>query len=78
MARYFVDVTDGAETACDTAGEEAASAEAARDEAVRLLTEVAKAKVTDGEDHLLLGLVKDATGGAVYRVMLALTCTRLQ
>ncbi len=78
VALYSVDLTDGDKTVYDTEGQEAASAEVARDEAVRLLTEVARAGIMDGEDHLIVGIVKNDTGEAVYRVTLALTCTRLQ
>ena len=53
------------------------SPEMTRDEAVRLLIEMAQSKITKGDGHMLVGVVKDAAGQAIYRVLLALTCTKL-
>ena len=78
MSHYSVHVNDGRATLSLPAGKQATSPEVARDEAVRLLTEMAKAKAAEGGDHLLVDVVEDDTSQAVYRVLLTLTCTRLE
>lgn len=52
--------------------------EAARDEAIRLLTEMARARIIEGDGHSLVGVVKDDASRAIYRVLLTLTCTKLE
>ena len=58
-------------------GRHATSFKAARDEAVWLQTELAKAKIVEGDQHLLVGLVKDDANRAIYRPLLTVTCTKL-
>ena len=75
--QYSIDVDDGHASISVPTGRQATSPEVARTEAVRLLTEMAKAKIVDGDEHLLVGVVKDDASRAIYRVLLTLTCTRL-
>ena len=78
MLQYFLDVNDGRATLSVPAGGQAASPTVARDEAVRLLTEMAKAQVAEGDAQLLVGAVTDDASRAIYRVLLTLTCTKLE
>ncbi len=76
MPLYFVDIHDGQTTTHDDAGADAPSPEVARDEAVRLLTEVAKAKVGSSSEQLLVATVRDDVNQSIYQIMLSLTCRR--
>ena len=78
MSHYSVHVNDGRATLSLPAGKEATSPEVARDEAVRLLIEMARARAAGGGDHLLVGVVENDASQAVYRVLLTLTCTKLE
>ena len=75
--QYFLVVNDGSSDFSVPMRGEAMSSEMARDEAVRLLTEIVQSKITKGDGHMLVGVVKGGAGQAVYRVLLALTCTKL-
>ncbi len=54
MPPYFVDFNDGQTEVRDDMGPEAPGPEAARDEAVRLLTEAAKDGVARSREQLLV------------------------
>lgn len=76
MPLYFVDLDDGRAETRDAVGAGASSPEAARDQAVRLLTEVAKAAVDGSSEQLLIATVRDGADRHIYRIVLALTCSR--
>ncbi len=76
MPLYFVDINDGQITTHDDAGSDASSPEVARDEAVRLVTEVAKAAVGSGSEQLLVATVRDEAEQEVYQITMSLTCQR--
>ncbi len=78
MSHYSVHVNDGHSNVTVPAEGHATSPEVARDEAVRLLTELAKAKIVEGDEHLLVGVVKDDANRAIYRMLLTMTCTKLE
>ncbi|MGI4942577.1 MAG: DUF6894 family protein [Janthinobacterium lividum] len=78
MSYYSVHVNDGHSNVSMPAGRHVTSPEVARDEAVWLLTELAKAKIFEGDEHLLVGVVKDDANRAIYRVLLTMTCTKLE
>ncbi len=76
MPLYFVDFNDGLTEVRDDVGSEAPNPEAARDEAVRLLTEAARAGVARSSEQLLVATVRDSANQNLYRLVLALTCSR--
>lgn len=76
MPLYFVDSNDGHTEVRDDVGSEAANPEAARDEAVRLLTEVARSGVVYSSEQLLIATVRDGANQNLYRLVLALTCSQ--
>jgi len=70
MARYFFDLHDGSFKLDDT-GTECADFDAVRREAKRLLPEVAKEVLPEGEDHLTLTVrVRDERHETVYTATL--------
>ncbi len=76
MPLYFVDFNDGQIVVRDDVGSEASAPEAARDEAVRLLTEAAKTGVAHSSEQLLVATVRDGADQDLYRLILALTCSQ--
>ncbi len=77
MTRYSLVVHDGGSSLSVPVEGEAMSPEMARDEAVRLLAGMAQSKAAEGEGQMLVGVVRDGAGQAIYRVLLAFACTRL-
>ena len=66
MARFFFDTHEGNTVDLDTAGVELPDEAAARDEAQRALTDMAREKLPDG-NHLDFGvIVRDETGAQIY------------
>ncbi len=76
MPHYFVDFNDGRIELRDDVGSEASDPETVRDEAVRLLTEIAKAGVARSGEQLLVATVRDGADQGLYRIVLALTCSQ--
>ena len=78
MPRYFVDFNDGQAETCDNTGTDMPSPEAARDDVMRMLVDTARFEIArSGSGQLLVATVRDGAGQDLYRVMLALTCSRL-
>lgn len=66
MARFFFDTHDGETQDPDTTGVELPDEAAARDEAQRALTDMAREKLPDG-NHLDFGVVvRDEAGTQIY------------
>ena len=78
MSHYSGHVNDGYYNVFVPAGGHAKSPKVVRNEAVRLLTELAKAKILEGDENLLVGVVKDDANRAIYRELLTMTCTKLK
>lgn len=76
MARFFFDTHDGDTIDPDTAGIELPDAAAARDEAQRALTDMAREKLPNG-NHLDFGvIVRDEAGTQIYVASLTFVAHR--
>lgn len=72
VARYFFDISDGVLTT-DNDGTEFPDAHAARDAAIKVLPDIARKEIGDGNSREVLVLVRDETGRAIFSASLALT-----
>ena len=72
MPRYFFDIDDGESQFRDEDGMEMPHLEAARDEAVRVLPDVAREVLPDGDRRTFASVVRNETGDVVFRATLSL------
>ncbi len=73
MARFYFDIDDGEQFEPDEQGEECGDAQAARDMALRVVTDIAREKLPDGSRRDLVAHVRDETGRVLLRATLSLT-----
>lgn len=72
MPRYFFDIDDGENQFRDDDGMEMPHLEAAGAEAVRVLPDVAREVLPDGDRRAFVSVVRDETGDVVFRATLSL------
>ena len=70
MYQFFIDFDDGDDVCFDEEGFEAESFERARDEAIRLLPQVANEKLPDGNHREFVATLRNDRGIAVYQATL--------
>ena len=77
MPLYFVDFSDGRTEMRDGVGTDMPTPEAARNGVMRMLVDTARFEAAHGSEQRLVATVRDGADQELYRVMLALTCSRL-
>ncbi len=77
MPFYFVSFNDDQTETRDVVGSDAPSPEAARDDTMRTLAEIAKFGVAQGNEQLLVATIRDGANQQLYRIILTLTWSRL-
>ena len=76
MPRYFFDVVDGLRSTPDPQGTEFANLEAAREEALATLGEIAKDELPDGDHRDFQISIRDDSGTVLLKATLALRVER--
>jgi hypothetical protein len=74
MPRYFFDIDDGERVTTDLDGLELDGPETAKAEAVRVLPNVARDVLPDGDARTLSTTVRTADQGSIFRASLTLRC----
>lgn len=72
MPRYFFDITDAGVFTRDEFGDDCEDDKDARDQAVSLLPEIARAEFPAGDQHEFVAAVRNEAGQVVYEASLAL------
>jgi hypothetical protein len=72
MPRFFFDIDDGDRTYRDDEGLDFPNAEAARDNAVSALPDIARDAMPDGERRDFLVTMRDESGTPIFRASLTL------
>ena len=72
MPRYFFDITDAGVLTRDEFGSDCDDDQAARDQAVSLLPDIARHELPDGDQHEFVATVRNEAGQVVYEASLAL------
>lgn len=78
MPRYFFDTEDNGTLTVDEEGLELPSDKAVRDEAIRVLPEIAKDQLPDGPQHSFWVKVRDDSGAYVFEASLELKSSWLR
>jgi len=77
LPKYFIDLQDGDFAYPDEEGSDLAGFEEARNEAITLLSQVARERLPDGEHREFVTTVRDEGGIALYRASLTFYGERL-
>jgi hypothetical protein len=72
MPRFFFDIHDGQDFTADDAGTDCADEEDARKEAIRVLPQIAKDTVPNGDYRLFWVKVRNASGADIFHASLEL------
>ena len=72
MPRYFFDITDAGSVTRDAFGIDLADDDEARDQAVALVSAIARDAPLNGDQHEFVATVRNAAGGVVYEASLSL------
>lgn len=78
MPRYFFDIEDNGHVNLDAEGLEISSEKHVRDEAIRLLPELAGDELPDGPEHFFWVKVRDESGAYIFQASLELRCVWLR
>lgn len=77
MPHYFVDFQDGDKLQHDDDGMHVENFDQARDGAIRMLPQVAKEELPDGEHRRFAATIRDESGTILYRATLTFHGERL-
>lgn len=72
MPRYYFDLYNGDDLVADEEGQVMETRERVRDEAVRILPEIARDEMPDGDCLSIAVRVKDETGRYIFEVSLSM------
>jgi hypothetical protein len=78
MPRFFFDTFDGSRYIYDDAGLKMESLEAAKSEAQRALSDLARDALPNGDQSAFIVQVKDETGQVVFRATLSLIVEQIE
>jgi hypothetical protein len=77
MPRFFFDSDDGEHLLVDDVGQDMPSFPAARDEAIRVLPDIARDMLPDGDERTFVSIIKDLDGKQICKATLVFRCDRL-
>lgn len=77
MPRFYIDTSDQNRFVRDDTGIECVDLEAAKDQAVNALPDMARDALPDGDMRTFLAVVRDAEGRALLQASLTLSITSL-
>ena len=78
MPRFYFDIADGENSVRDTDGIDLSGLDEARKEALRVLPDVAREVMPDGDNRNIVARVRDESGRFVFQATLSLTAEWLQ
>ena len=72
MPRFFIDTSDGATPLIDNEGREFPDSQAARKDALSVLSDIAREEMPDGDERTFSVSIRNISGRAIYSAKLTL------